>query len=493
MAEQVRAPELAHPGLLWFNVAAPLSLRDLAGRLVILDFWTFCCINCMHILPILRRVEEAFPREVAVIGVHSPKFAAERDPDNVARAIARYGILHPVVHDPGFLIWRSYAVRAWPTLMFVSPDGYVLGTHSGEPDPEGFFQGVSRVVDQIHETGFASPDPLPLKPLPGAAGRLSFPAKLKRLPGGEKAWVLCDPGHHQIVILGDDGGERSRVGSGAPGWRDGERGEARFLSPQGLAADGEAIYVADTSNHRIRRIDRESGRVTTLAGTGARGLPLGEAAPALDTPLASPWDIEVRGARLFFANAGTHQLGLLDLAGGAVARLAGSGAEGIEDGPAGEAALAQPSGLALDPSGGTLYFVDSETSSIRLLALGAQGEMPEVRTLAGKGLFDFGHENGPLDRALFQHPLGIAWLGGGAGRLLVADSYNGALRLVDLRRQWASDLDDGFDCADPVCLPAGEPAGAAADSPERVFMVDTNNHRILEYRLPERSYRTWCQ
>lgn len=490
MAEHVRAPDLAHAGLRWFNVEAPLSLRDLAGRLVILDFWTFCCVNCMHILPILRRVEEAFPREVAVIGVHSPKFAAERDPDNVARAIARYGILHPVVHDPGFLIWRGYAVRAWPTLMFVSPDGYVLGAHSGEPEPEGFFQAVSQVVDQIHEAGFAPAGRLPLKPLPAAGGRLSFPGKLKRLPGGEKAWVLCDPGHHQIVILGDDGRERSRVGSGEPGWQDGEMGEARFQSPQGLAADGEAIYVADTWNHRVRRIERWSGRVTTLAGTGARGLPLGGAAPALATPLASPWDIEVRGGNLFFANAGTHQLGLLDLARGAVEGLAGSGAEGIEDGPAASAALAQPSGLALDPLGGTLYFVDSETSSVRLLALGGQ---PEVRTLAGKGLFDFGHANGPLQGALFQHPLGIAWLGGGAGRLLVADSYNGALRIVDLRRMWASDLDDGFDCADPVCLPAGEPAGATVDGPGRVFMVDTNNHRVLEYRLTERTYRTWCQ
>ncbi|MBI3129617.1 MAG: redoxin domain-containing protein [Candidatus Tectomicrobia bacterium] len=490
MEKQVRAPDVAHPGLRWFNVPAPLSLRDLAGRLVILDFWTFCCINCMHILPILRRVEEAFPREVAVIGVHSPKFAAEKDPDNVARAIARYGIVHPVVHDPECRIWRSYAVRAWPTLVFVSPDGYVLGAHSGEPDPDALLRGLSQVVDQMRSAGHAAPGALPLAPVPPAGGRFAFPGKLRPLRGGEKAWALCDSGHHQIAVLDDAGRDRGRAGSGEPGWRDGEMGEARFQSPQGLAADDAAIYVADTWNHRIRRIDRESGRVTTLAGTGARGLALGGPAPGLQTALASPWDLEVRGTRLFFANAGTHQLGVVDLARGTAERLAGSGAEALVDGPAAEAALAQPSGLALDPHGERLYFVDSETSSVRYVSLNGR---PEVHTLAGKGLFDFGHENGPLDRALFQHPLGIAWLEGGGGRLLVADSYNGALRVVDLRRQWASDLDDGFDCADPVCLPAGEPAGAAVDTPERVFMVDTNNHRILEYLVRERTYRTWSQ
>ena len=129
----VRAPDFDQPGLAWFNVAAPLSLAALRGKLVILDFWTFCCINCLHILPSLRRVEEAFPDEVVVIGVHSPKFAAEREAANVAAAIARYGIAHPVIHDPDFRLWREYAVRAWPTLIFVSPDGRVIGSrlHSG--------------------------------------------------------------------------------------------------------------------------------------------------------------------------------------------------------------------------------------------------------------------------------------------------------------------------------------------------------------------------
>jgi thiol-disulfide isomerase/thioredoxin len=153
MASVVHAPEINGPGLEWFNVPAPLSLESLRGKLVILDFWTFCCINCIHIIPTLRRIEERFPEEVAVIGVHSPKFEAERDPHNVREAIRRYGIVHPVVHDPGMTLWRAYAVRAWPTLVFIGPDGYVLGQSSGEPDPEALEQTVARLMEESRRAG----------------------------------------------------------------------------------------------------------------------------------------------------------------------------------------------------------------------------------------------------------------------------------------------------------------------------------------------------
>ncbi|MBI3452865.1 MAG: redoxin domain-containing protein, partial [Rhodospirillales bacterium] len=189
---RVRAPEIDLPGLVWFNTPGPLSLAALRGKLVILDFWTFCCINCMHILPSLRRVEEAFPETVAVIGVHSPKFAAEKSPDNVAAAIARYGIVHPIVHDPEFRIWRSYAVRAWPTLMFVGPDGYVMGSHSGEPDPAQLLEAVREAVGEFGRHDLIRPSPLPLASVEPAAGRFRFPGKIKKLPGA--GWVLADAG-----------------------------------------------------------------------------------------------------------------------------------------------------------------------------------------------------------------------------------------------------------------------------------------------------------
>ncbi|HSK41006.1 MAG TPA: thioredoxin-like domain-containing protein [Arenibaculum sp.] len=491
-AAPVRAPEIDRPGTEWVNVPEGLSLRELRGKLVILDFWTFCCINCMHVLPTLRRIEQAFPEEVAVIGVHSPKFAAERDPARVAAAVARYGIEHPVVHDPDFRIWRQYAVRAWPTLVLVSPDGYVLGQHSGEPDADLLLRLVTGMLDHYRREGVLAPRPLDLSPALQASGRqgtgrLSFPGKVKPLVlDGRKAWAAADAGHHQVAVLDDDGHELRRFGSGAAGFADGEGDAACFDGPQGIACDASSIYVADTGNHALRRIDPASGRVSTLAGTGRRGGVLGQPAAGPETALASPWDVEIRSPLLLFANAGTHQLGQLDLASGRVARLAGAGPEGLRDGPAPDAHLAQPSGLALSPDGGTLWFADSETSSVRELDL-ASGT---VATLVGTGLFDFGHVDGPFADAQLQHCLGVAWWG---GRLLVADSYNDAIRILDPATRMVEDFDAGdFACTDPVCRPLLEPAGVIADGPGRILVSDTGNHRILEYRVREGTYRTWA-
>lgn len=488
MAKVVHAPELDRPGLHWFHVPRPLSLKDLAGKLVILDFWTFCCINCMHVIPTLRRIETAFPDTVVVIGVHSPKFAAERDPANVARAIARYGIANPVIHDRGLVLWREFGVRAWPTLTFISPDGYVIGQVSGEPDPQKLFDAVSHTIAESKAAGELRPSPLALSPMvEAAAGRLRFPGKIKPLPRlvGSALWALADSGHHQIVLLDAEGHECRRFGDGQAGFDDGAGSSARFNNPQGLIAGADALYVADTGNHALRRIHFESGMVTTLAGVGRRGRPLGNPTPAREAALASPWDLELDGECLYFANAGTHQLGVLELAGGTVSRLAGSGAEAITNGPASEAALAQPSGLALDHRRRLLYVADSETSAIRVLDLARE----HLRTLVGAGLFAFGHRNGPFGDARLQHPLGVAVLDD--RHLAIADSYNNALRLLDLNNQVVTDLDDGFTCLDPVCLPLAEPAGVTSDGAGRLLVGDTNNHRIVSVDPVNRTTKTW--
>lgn len=485
----VHAPDFGRFDLPWFNVPSRLSLADLAGRLVILDFWTFCCINCMQVLPTLRRVEEAFPEDVVVIGVHSPKFAAERESDKLKAAIARYDIRHPVVHDPAMIIWQHYGVRAWPTLVFISPEGYVIGHAAGEPDPDRLLDVVGRVVAQGRTDGSLRGATLDLALQAAPLGPLRFPGKLKPLPmpSGAPHWVVADAGHHQIVELDAAWRERARHGSGEAGFVDGAGDAARFNAPQGLIADADAIFVADTGNHAIRRIDRKTGAVTTLAGTGRRGPRLTKALPGHDAALASVWDLEKRGDAVYFANAGTHQLGVLDLRAGTVHPLAGTGGENIEDGRALDALLAQPSGLALAPGGRRLAFADSETSAIRLLDLDRDG--PVVRTLVGTGLFDFGHRNGPLDQALLQHPLGLAWLDD--QRLAVADSYNGAVRVIDLEAGTIDDLDDGgFVCQDALCVPLDEPAGIAIDKRGRILVSDTNNHRIVAYDLPGRRYQT---
>lgn len=485
----VRAPEIDRAGFQWFNVERPLSLRSVRGRIVILDFWTFCCVNCMHVLPALRRVEEAFPHEVVVIGVHSPKFPAERDAANLRHAIARYEVRHPVVHDPALTLWKEYAVRAWPTLVLISPDGHVIGQLAGEPDPDLLLRGVGDMVHTFFRRGEITPGTLPLayQPLP-PSGRLRFPGKIKPLPGSDLArWAVADAGHHQVLLLGDDGTEVARIGSGEAGFADGPAAEAAFCAPQGVAATKAAVYVADTGNHALRRVDRRDGRVRTIAGLGCRGMPLTEEADGLRTPLASPWDVAVFRDRLVFANAGTHQLATFDPVTGRVAPLAGTGAESLVDGPATEAVLAQPSGLAADSGHALLYFVDSETSSVRRLTLAGT---PVVETLVGSGLFAFGDADGPFAEAQLQHPLGLACVEGG---LVVADSYNHCLRFLDLAARTVTTLGPDAACEQAAagCHGLSEPAGVWRAGPHRLLISDTNNHRIVEWRLDTGRLRTW--
>ncbi|CAA7614526.1 putative alkyl hydroperoxide reductase/ Thiol specific antioxidant/ Mal allergen [Candidatus Terasakiella magnetica] len=487
-----RAPDFDHAGLTWFNVDAPLVLDDLRGKLVILDFWTFCCVNCLHTLPVLERLEQAYPDDVRVIGVHSPKFAHERAPEAVASAIERYGIRHPVVHDPHTILWEEYCIRAWPSLVFISPDGMVVGQMSGEPHPDLLLQGVGTMLNHFAHHGALPPSPtapdfvsVP-RPHPHPEGRLRFPGKIKPCPSpdGRRLWAIADSGHNQVVLADEAGHELARWGSGPPGLVDGSE-EARFDGPEGLSCDLAYIYVADTRNHAIRRINRATGEIDTLVGMGIRGPVLDGESPASETALASPWDVEVRGSTLFIANAGSHQILALDLVDGRITPLAGTGGENIIDGPAGSALLAQPSGLALSADESCLYFVDSETSSLRRLGLGA---VSTVNTLIGQGLFEFGNEDGGQPQARLQHPLGLAVA---KGHILVADSYNGSIRSYDLETGEMSTL--AATCTDAACRPWSEPAGIATDGAERLLLSDTNNHRIVEIRLDQGQARTWME
>ncbi len=493
------APELDRPGLAWFNVDRPLALSDLRGRLVILDFWTICCVNCINVQPTLRRIMAAFPTDsVCVIGIHSPKFPAERDSAAVSHALTRYDIRHPIVHDPDLDLWHAYGVSGWPTLVFIAPDGKVLGDLPGEPDGDKLLCGIGRMVRDCRQTT-SVPSPLPCRePGATAAGaggtepRLRYPTAIKPLPPSAGAdadgrlWACADSGHHQVVLLADDGREVRRFGCGLPGFIDLGSADSAFNGPQGLVCDSRFIYVADTGNHAIRKIEIATGVVSTVAGTGMRGGVLQRTLPAHEVALASVWDLALRGPRLFFSNAGTHQVGAIDLGSGMLEVMAGTGLEDLVDGPARAAQLAQPSALALNGAATRLYFVDSETSAVRALDLDHGGH---VRTLAGAGLFEFGHVNGALAMARFQHCLGIDWW---RGRLVVADSYNGVLRVIDPLAGQVSDLGERTFASVDGAFSCNEPSGVAVAGPDRLLVADTNNHRLVELRPDRRTARTWA-
>ena len=345
------APEFP-TGLDWLNTDRPLSLERLRGKVVMLDFWTYGCINCIHIIPDLERLEHEFADELVVIGVHSAKFSNEGNTENIRQVVLRYDLEHPVVNDRDFIVWRIWGATAWPTVVLIDPAGNVVGGHSGEGIYGLFQPAVASLVEEFDERGELDRTPLDVKlekeGLPESV--LSFPGKVEVDAAGETLFV-ADTNHHRVVVADARSGEvLDVIGSGARGFAEGGFAAAAFDQPQGLALtpDGSTLYVADLGNHAIRAIDLTDRSVSTLAGTGQmanRYPPLAGVAP--DVSLNSPWDLVLDRDRLFIAMAGSHQIWDIDLLSGVVAPLVGSGAEGVTDTRVADAELAQPSGLAL--------------------------------------------------------------------------------------------------------------------------------------------------
>src|SRR5215204_2645851 len=354
---RVRAPEL-EGGRGWLNTDKPLSLAGLRGKVVLLDFWTYGCVNCMHVIPDLKRLEEKYPKELVVIGVHSAKFENEKETENIRRIVLRYGVEHPVVNDADFRIWNAYAVRAWPTLAVIDPAGYVVGYASGEGNYDVLDKAIGELIADARGRGTLDERPLKFALERAKTGDLplAFPGKVLADERGERLFI-SDSNHNRVVVTRLDGTLLYTVGSGARGRTDGDFARASFDGPQGLALDGETLYVADTRNHLLRRVDLKSRTVETLAGTGEQ---LRDYRVKLDTlpnvPLSSPWDLHLEGGTLYVAMAGPHQIWQLDLKTRRPSVFAGSGREARLDGARGEAAFAQPSGLAGD--GRTLYVAD---------------------------------------------------------------------------------------------------------------------------------------
>lgn len=435
---RVRAPELV--GRQWLNTGGErIKLADLRGRVVLLDFWTFCCINCLHVIDELRPLEAEFADELVTVGVHSPKFEHEADPDALVAAVERYGVHHPVLDDPELETWKNYAVQAWPTLVVVDPEGYIVHVAAGEGHVEALRSVLTELVAEHEAKGTLHRGDGPYVAPEAPETTLRFPGKVRALDGG--TLLVTDSANHSLVELAPDAETViRRIGHGERGRADGGPDEATFAEPSGLAVlpehvateVGYDVVVADTVNHSLRGVRLTDGHVITLAGTGEQWRGDQDAGPGVETPLSSPWDVtwwEPAGG-VVIAMAGNHTLGLFDPSTGRVRRFAGTTVEGLRDGAASEAFFAQPSGLVAD--GRRLWLADSETSALRWLEpdwLEPEGADFAVHTAIGTGLFDFGHADGAAASALLQHPLGVAMLPDGT--VAVCDTYNGAIRRYD--------------------------------------------------------------
>ncbi len=450
------------PDLDWINTGGQaLTWKDLQGRVVLLDFWTYGCINCQHIIPDLKQLQEKYGNALVVIGVHSAKFAREGKTENIRNIALRYGRTEPIVNDKAFQIWRAYGVHAWPTVVLIDPLGRAIGQLAGE----GHYALLDEIIggaitqfaktDQIKRTPLSFTSTLSMPDTP-----LLFPGKVLADAAGGRLFI-ADSNHNRIVVTDFAGKVQTVIGGGTAGLRNGDFARAQFHGPQGMTlADGDTLYVADTLNSAIRRVDLQKQTVSTVAGTGEQQYLRGDDYPARGTPLNSPWDVLWHDGLLYIAMAGQHQLWTYEPAGKKLAAFAGDRREALDDGPRRSASFNQPSGLAV--ADGKLYVADAEASAIRAIEL-AGGE---VSTVVGTGLFEFGDRDGVGKQVLLQHPLGIsAW----DGQLYLADTYNGKLKKLEPRRRLVVTLTGELD----------EPGGLDIAN----YIADTNHHIIKVYDL----------
>lgn len=493
-AKRLAVPPLPK-NLDWINVAQPIKLQSLRGKFVLLDFWTLGCINCMHIIPELHKLEKVWPDVLVVIGVHSAKFSEEKKTENIREAVRRYRVEHPVVNDADLAVWKSFGVNTWPSLVLIDPEGYAVWGHSGEITFDKLNSLIRRAVPFYRKSGTLDRNPIKFAPEPAEReheSSLLFPGKILADQTGGRLFV-SDSGHNRIIIARLDGTIIAAVGSGKAGRADGGFASAEFNSPQGMALDGDSLYVADTRNHLIRRIDLAERRVSTIAGTGRQNRgspPFGRVEKPTAVALSSPWDLCIHDGKLYIAMAGLHQIWFMDLDRPSIRVYAGNGIEDIVDGRIGPrrayqpgfAAFAQPSGLTTD--GQWLFVADSEGSSIRAVPF---DRAKNVRTVVGTAelssarLFTYGDKDGPREIARLQHPLGIVFH---EGMLYAADTYNDKIKAVDpksgeTRTIAGSDRPGRGDGRSAFNEPGGI---AAADG--KLFVADTDNHsiRVIDLR-----------
>ncbi|MFO0876963.1 MAG: thioredoxin-like domain-containing protein [Gemmataceae bacterium] len=478
----MKAPEL-EGGVAWLNTAGPLRMKDLRGKIVLLDFWTFCCINCIHVLPDLAKLEKKYPNELVVIGVHSAKFENEKNTAAIRKAILRYEIAHPVVNDANMSIWRAFGARAWPSLILIDPEGEIVWRESGE----GLYEDLDREIANLIKIHKAKKT-LNTKPMKfelalnsgDGNSPLFFPGKVVPDIKGNRLFI-ADSTHHRIVITDLAGKKIAIAGTGEPGVKNGAFDAAQFNDPQGMALRGEILYVADRKNHLIRALDLKNQTVSTVAGTGEQGRDRDGDGPALKVGLNSPWDVLIIGSQMYIAMAGHHQIWVMDLDKNRISAFAGDGGEDIVDGRLDRSRFAQPSGLTTN--GRTLWVADSETSSIRAVPLTSRGE---VRTVVGLDLFKFGDEDGVGDNVRLQHALGVAYHD---GKLYVADTYNNKIKQLDpVTRECKTFLGGKAEGSEKAPM-FSEPGGITyADG--KLYVADTNAHRIRIIDLKTREVST---
>lgn len=509
----------------WFNVDQQLSWKNnLNGFLVLIDFWTYCCINCLHILPQLHRLESRFPPSegLLIVGCHSAKFTNEKSSTNVEAAVKRHDIQHPVVNDLNNSMWTQLNIQCWPTLLLVSPTGIPIYVVMGEGHYSEIELVVQTSLEYFREIKQVQPRSLPLRPaaVPSNPMELKFPGKIQcsNYDGNDKTdplYAISDSGNHRIIIFNSNGDVLHQIGQcGVSGYEDGSFTDAKFNCPQGATwLDQKTLFVADTDNHVVRMIMLEQRKVTSIIGTGIQGTDVIGGQLPLQQAISSPWDLIVYKTKnldmsfheddsqvpqkvvLIIAMAGTHQIWVYFMeetiwwryqvqGANSVIPIAGNGEERNRnnDYPK-QASFAQPSGLCLLRDLQELIVADSESSSIRKMSL----EAGKVSACVGgannpMNLFAYGDVDGEKYQARLQHPLGVAHHPSAASIVFVADTFNNKIKKLNVQTNRIQHLTITDESG--AAFKFNEPTGlCATPDGSSLLVLNTNAHEILKVNL----------
>jgi DNA-binding beta-propeller fold protein YncE/peroxiredoxin len=448
-------------GLEWFNVDGAVRMSELRGKVVLIDFGSYCSVHCRHALADLRRLAVRYRGDLVIIGVHAPQFRSELRRSHVQKSINRHDIDYPVIHDAEHKLRHLYGIRILPTHVLIDHEGYIVGSLSGDGKSDRLDHVIGDLLGRRSGTAMSLTRPFQLKPRPEPKGVLNFPGRI--VVARDRVYIV-DSGNHRILVTSSSGHVLRQYGGVGAGFLDGAGTTAAFNNPQGIAVDDDFLFVADEGNHAIRRINLRTDEVVTIAGTGRQGGPrAGPGTAPEKTALNSPTDVVVHDGELFIAMAGAHQVWRLSLMRNTLEVLSGSGSEGLADGSPGTASFAQPTGLTV--CGGKLYTVDATASAVRCV----DPDTGYVTTLVGEGLFAFGEEDGIGLAARLQYPLDIK-ADPAQNMLWVADTYNNKIRRIGVKTRHVSSvlLDRRLD----------EPGGLAFSN-NTLYIANTNAHEVL--------------
>lgn len=455
------APELS-PSLQWLN-AEPQTIAGQQGRVLVVVFWNAASAYCHNLLEDLVRMQSRFPVALSVLGIHQPKFDSELDGRLVLKAANRLGLGFPVANDRNWTTWQHYGIQSWPSVALIDTRGRLREVFAGDHQAGALEAAIAALIDEVGGATLSASPPR----RSGAEPRLplAFPSGLAV---GENHLYVADTAHHRVLECTHSGRVLREFGTGHGDLVDGPADTAAFRSPRGLCLVREALFVADSGNHALRRIRLLDGAVDTVLGTGRPGeVREGSHEPGAALALNQPWAITGTLDRIYIAMAGCNQIWEFDLGQARLKLVAGTGVLGIADGASRNAMFAHPAGLALVQQ--TLYVSDSATSAIRAIQL-AQSS---VQTLVGQGLYEFGDQDGQRRDARLQLPLALA-LDPTSPVLWVADSYNGSLRKL---RLGGGEMTT-HDLPQPLVQPSALAAGAGS-----LWIANSGAHEVLRYDL----------